>query len=588
LLDFNALEDTGKGVPNKPKGRERSDSAPLPMCGGKRLHPVKPRQGFAVLLLITVHGTNRRLMTNDTVESPAGRDPECQNDQLRCKSAPYNWLRCAVLAWIIAIVIFHLGSAAAGKSIYRDIHLGTALQYAKGPIHLLKPVIVGFNLNAAPTPQEFPLWQGVAGLAMKLLGLWFGWANAVSLLFFFSCLYPLFKLAERSSGTECAWWTLLLFLAQPLIFLFAGEASPDGMALAATVWFFFFATKLWDEPTLTSFCLTILSGALAAVSKLPFFMAAGLGCAFTTLAVHRRRKAAWVWLGTAALVIGTVFLVWNKYVNRCYAEAEMPFVDLRHSSPEMNFWFFGDLAYRLSPGVWVKGAWRALTALFGSFALAGLLGCALVLRSSDKLGKWWLAGAAVTTLIFFHLVLHHTHYYLMFAPAVALFCAPVAARLESGLGAAMEGKRLARRAIVLGTLALSTGQGLAAGHAILYFDKYPQAMATLIREHTRESDRLLIQGGGWGGELLFLSDRKGLSIWNTKPLEDPLTLARLKALGFDKLVLVSESPLLSAIQHSTSARPSTDRKSYVSAATPIIDRWRTILQTDDILIKELP
>ena len=41
------------------------------------------------------------------------------------------------------IVVFHLGNALMGKSLFRAIHLGTALEYAQGPIHLLRPVIVG-------------------------------------------------------------------------------------------------------------------------------------------------------------------------------------------------------------------------------------------------------------------------------------------------------------------------------------------------------------------------------------------------------------------------------------------------------------
>src|SRR2546429_8074802 len=79
-------------------------------------------------------------------------------------------LKCAVLVWIGAITAFHLGSAAAGHSIFRDIHLGTALEYAKGSINLLKPIVVGFNLNNTPTPQELPVWQALTGLVFKLAG----------------------------------------------------------------------------------------------------------------------------------------------------------------------------------------------------------------------------------------------------------------------------------------------------------------------------------------------------------------------------------------------------------------------------------
>ena len=87
-----------------------------------------------------------------------------------------------LLAMGIGIVAFHLTYAAAGFSHYRDQHLGTALIYAREGVDLLRPIIVGFNANNAPTPQEFPIWQAAASLPMRWFGEWFGWANIVSLL----------------------------------------------------------------------------------------------------------------------------------------------------------------------------------------------------------------------------------------------------------------------------------------------------------------------------------------------------------------------------------------------------------------------
>jgi hypothetical protein len=533
---------------------------------------------------LEAHGKNVGVTTDRPPDLVGATSPTEPNT---LHSHEPGWLPYAIGLWVAGIFIFHLGCAATGRSLYRDIHLGTALEYAQGSINLLRPVIVGFNLNGAPTPQEFPLWQGAAGLVMKVCGTWFGWANLVSLLFFCSCLYPFFKLAQRFSGTAVARWSLLLFLAQPLTFLYAGEASPDGMSLASAIWFLHFAVRLSEQPQLKWLCLTTLLGSLAAVSKLPFFLAAGLACFFLVLQRDRRRLASWVWLGVAAAAIGLVFTVWSHYVNRCYEQAEMPFVDLRLSSPGMKFWYFGDLHYRFSPGVWARGGWRSLTALFGSFALAGLFLFGLCRRPTDLLARNWLLGAGVTTLIFFQIVLRHSHYYLMFGPAVAILAARAAERVYPFLFPAGCGRWLGPGVTVI-ALGLATLQGITGMHLILNFDRYPAAMAALIKAHTKPSDKLLIQGGGWGGELLFLSGRQGLSIWDTKPFEDRDTYARLKQKGFTKLVMISESPLLTSIQHSTSASATFDRRVYPSATTPVIDPWPTLLRNEDILIKELP
>ena len=145
-------------------------------------------------------------------------------------SRPLKLLVAILFALIIA---FHVGFAITGKSMRRDSHLGTALEYAHGPINLLRPVMVGFNATGTPTAQEFPVWQAAAGLAFKVTGsTWYGWANIVSLLLFSTALWPFFQLARQYIGERAAWWSLAFFLAQPIIILTSGQAATDGFCLA--------------------------------------------------------------------------------------------------------------------------------------------------------------------------------------------------------------------------------------------------------------------------------------------------------------------------------------------------------------------
>ncbi len=97
-------------------------------------------------------------------------------------------LLLVVAFFVVAACLFHIASARAGYSFYRDQHLGAALRYAQTGIDLLRPVVVGFNASQTPTPQEFPLWQAAAALVFKLCGPWFGWGNITSLVLFFTCL----------------------------------------------------------------------------------------------------------------------------------------------------------------------------------------------------------------------------------------------------------------------------------------------------------------------------------------------------------------------------------------------------------------
>jgi hypothetical protein len=497
-------------------------------------------------------------------------------------------LLALTLFLVAAICLFHLASAVKGHPLYRDQHVGTALEYYKHGIDLLKPVIVGFNATGTPTPLEVPLWQAMTAEAFKMFGPWYGWGNVVSLILFFSGLFPLYQLARSYFDRRCAWWTLIFFLAQPLIFIYAGEAGTDGFSIASSIWFLFFAVKLLQTGKPVWWVPTCLVGAIAAVSKLPFFMAVGLTCFFLAVMFHRKSMRPWILLGTAGIAIVAMFFAWTGYSNRCLAQAEFPVTDLRLSNPETVFWYFGDLHYRLSPGNWIKGAWRILNACFGSFVFLGLPIYSLFSLRSNAFAKLFLLAACVTTMVFTHLVLHHEHYYLMFSPAFALLCGHAAASLEASFGALQVWKsRLALPAMAL-LLGLSVVQGLIGLKVVLEYDSYPHDITKILKEHTTESDKLLIEGGGWGGQQLLLTNRKGLTIWNTKFLEDKKNYDRLKGLGYDKLVMISESPLLTALQKVNPGQSRLQRVTYETFLTPVAKDWPTVYQDENILIKDLP
>jgi len=471
---------------------------------------------------------------------------------------------------------FFLGTAARGYSSYRDQHLGTALEYARGHINLLKPMIVGFNANGAPTPQEPPLWQAMVAVVFKLFGTWFGWANLVSLALLATCFFPLFRVAQDYLGTRAAWWTLVFFVAQPLVFSMAGTAGTDGFSIATAIWFFYFAVRLLKQPGPGAWLAATLVGAVAATTKMPFFLAAGLACFFLAALFHRHSLKPWL-----------VFLAWTCYTDHCMAAAEFPFVDLRVSDPQMKFWYFGDLHYRLSPGNWIKGGWRLLNACFGSFALVGLFVYALFCLRGNRAPNALLAGGVIATLVFTQLVLHHTHYYLMFSVPVAMLAGQAAADLEVKFAVHERWKSwlaLGGEGLVLG---LSLLQGLTGLHVVL-LDGYPREIAAAVDKYTGLTDKLLIQNGGWGGEILFLAHRDGLSIWDTKLLENPQTFARLKSLGYNRLVMISESPLLAAVQKANPGQTRVTRETYRNFLTPVAKDWPTVFESEDILIKEIP
>ena len=77
--------------------------------------------------------------------------------------------------------------------------------------------------------------------------------------------------------------------------------------------------------------------------------------------------------------------------------------------------------------------------------------------------------------------------------------------------------------------------------------------------------------------------RKGLF----ELLDNEIDLARLKSLGYSKLVLASESPVYFAVQ---AANPGSKRKRiyYPQTISQKVDAWPVIYQSEDLLIKDIP
>jgi hypothetical protein len=355
------------------------------------------------------------------------------------------------------------------------------------------------------------------------------------------------------------------------------------------IWFLYLGYRLLSAPALKKnlWVGAIIAGTATALLKLPFFMAAGIALCGYHLLTNTKSFKHLAALASVGLLAGLVFLIWTKYTDKLQAGAIFPFVDLRISNAEMFFWYFGDWKYRLTPSVWVKGGWRVLNCLFGSFVLLGLGTLGIFKSRPLHLLLCMIGGSVITTMVFSHLILHHSHYYLMLSPAVAMLCAnsflwlkdsfPISLRPEQGLVAVV--------GILLG---LSLVQGLIGMKISQAFDPYCRNISPVVEKYTLPTDKLLIQGGGWGGDILIRSNRKGLSIWGTKFLEDPANLKKLKDLGYNKLVMISESPLMHAIQVINPGQSTRKRESYQQRRTKITDNWPVLHQTDDIIIQEIP
>jgi len=472
--------------------------------------------------------------------------------------------------------------------MFRDQHLGTALEYARGRIDVAHTIIPGFNATNTPTFLELPVWQALLALIFRACGTWFGWANILALLLFSSCLWPAYRLARIYSDERRSWWALIFFLAQPVIVVFSGYGGTDGFGTAMMVWFTYFAVELIRSGQLRFIAPAIVFAVLSVLTKAPFFVAAGIA-SFVILVHHVGwRLLRWWPLALVGLIAVCSLLAWTRFTEGVMANAEFPQMDLRLSkNPDLFYWYFGDLAYRLNPGTWVRSGWRFLVNTCGSFSLlAVIVGGFLIRRHPVATG--WLIGSAISTAIFAHVVLYHAHYYAMYSFGLALLSAEAMFWLEQRLNLISLTRQIIFVAGVMMTLTLSAAQGVIAMETVLQADPYRRRVPQIVKEHTSPNDKLIIEGTGWGGETFILAERRGLSVYNTKLLDNPEAMRRLQELGYNKLVLISESPLLQAVEMTNPGNGGRERYIAHRHASPVTASWRETYHSDDVVIKEIP
>jgi hypothetical protein len=150
-------------------------------------------------------------------------------------------------------------------------------------------------------------------------------------------------------------------------------------------------------------------------------------------------------------------------------------------------------------------------------------------------------------------------------------------------------------------LVLSAIDGLIAMKIGMFNDSFPRAMAPIIRQYTNPGDKLIVYSVTpmWGGEELSRSARKGFYVFSldnlqggsaSKGLRDLLDseedMRRLKSLGYNKLVLLSESPVQFAVQ---AVNPGSQRRRvhYPEHISQKVDAWPVVYKSEDILIKQI-
>lgn len=466
--------------------------------------------------------------------------------ELSAKARELPWFALTAIALVLARVP-HLGETIDGPHSGRQCDTAFyALEFHRSGINLLRPSVCWLGAHKA-LALEFPLPEAIAAVLYHILGPRLLWMRLVTLGFFLGAVWYLHRLVAYLRSERTARLVTLLYLAMPLAMVYSRAVHVDFAAVFFAHGMLYYLIRGYDEERTRLIVTAGVLGALAFAIKAPyaFFL-------FIPVAAHvLRRVKLRLLLGWSPwlLLPLVVFLLWRHHVYRLNASApDWSCIPGYYKYTDMGHWYYGPLAMRLEAKTWASLAFRTMNVIPGAlgmfFAILGVLA-----PPADRRGRgffWlWLAGAALSLLIFFKLNVIHDYYQIPFIAPVAFF---VAVGLEWVFLDRPLGEGMRPLLPFAFTLLLLVAHYVRTTEGMYYeVDRETIEAGTLIRENTPRDALVIASIGGSKGSwwfdprLLFRADRCGWSV----PLPD-LSEKVWKGLmpwGATHLAILSDKPI---------------------------------------------
>jgi hypothetical protein len=383
-------------------------------------------------------------------------------------------------------------------------------------------------------PLEFPLFQWCVTILVWATGAPIdAVGRLVSAAFTIACLWPLLILArEMRLAHRVALIAGTLWLAAPLVVFFGRSFLIETMVVFLSVGWLATYVRLLNRRRLSDFAACLLFGILAGLTKPTAF--AGfvvVGFIYTCAAIvteYRRTGARFlpimrpilvVPLAGAALtvVLPAVMFIWWGGVSDSYM-AQNPLASLIRFQ-NLGGWYFGSWSARTSVGLW---DWvvrqRALPDALGFGWLAALYAW---IRMGPGERSFWIAATLIvgwlgSFVLFPTLHINH-HYYQVENALLILMAAAVAlgGLLERGNGK----EALAVLAIIVAGQVWSLYAGMYFRIMSDDLRRHPYFLtANELRARTAPGAVIVVFGTGYGADLPYFSDRRGIVPANWFPV----------------------------------------------------------------------
>jgi hypothetical protein len=450
--------------------------------------------------------------------------------------------------FLIALAI-HLSISAIGwRNSLTDAHGFRQTQTAITTYYILKE---GFRPDyitpvlGAPwsIPLEFPLFQGLVGLAVKTTAIPLDQAGRlISVLFFYASLYLITKILGKFLFSLQSRLVILSFiLLSPLYLFWSRTFMIESLALFLSLLFFYTVILYANKFLFLYLLFATVSGSLAALSKITTFTVVAFPALLTYVHLSLKKgniietSRHFLVKGIYSILLFGIPLaigkIWVNYAD--HIKNQNPLAVDFLTSQSLVTWTFGSFQQKLSFSTWQELLSTTSTRVIG---WSGLLLAVLffaVLNANYR----WITLVCIFTYFLGPLVftnLYYTHDYYFYANAVFLL---VSTGLISVWLMEHTRYRFATKIIIIPgfIILLLTTYKNSYYPLQTYYDQSITRLGDVIREVTSEEDVLLIYGNDWNPEIPYYAERKSLmNKWNY-PLTDPRIQKSIENIGRDRI-----------------------------------------------------
>ena len=437
-----------------------------------------------------------------------------------------------ILLLIFAVCLIHSfwGISGGWNNPLIDVHAFRQTQTAISVFYLLKgspwlayetPVLgVPWSI-----PLEFPLYQGIVAILVKLLQTPIDQTGRfVSAFFFYLSLIPIYVILSYLQVARAFRWLFLsLFLASPLYLFWARTFMIESTALFFSLAYLACIAVYFRYKSPIIALLACLFGIAASLTKVTtmagFLILACVWIGANWFKKDSSRNLAKDLLIPVVVFIIIPFLIAKIWVNFTDAQKLLnPMAADFITSKALRDWNFGTIAQKLSRSQWRNYLTMTLNDVFGGLIISVMALVILPIFTSKKLLSYGLSLLFILTVAIFT-NLHFVHNYYPYANAIFLLGA--SGFTIMGL---IEKKRKIWQCVGWFFLALILLSQLQFYRAFWYPTKLHGnsylEIASQVQTVTSPEGVLLIYGDYWSSLIPYYSQRRALMIHNQASEEE--------------------------------------------------------------------